>query len=606
MLHPENRLTLINAMRPPAGFRFESAMAVTFTLDLKALLAAPAALTLTGHATEGGGEPDDDTLEPVEFVHALRSHADRLTVFSQAGEIALPPSRRAFAFLERAILPVSAPRRGGVVHPKVWVIRYQTAEDPARQQAIEQRLRVLISSRNLTFDASWDTMVRLDEASASAGASLQPLGELFTGLLNHCSVDVTQDHRIRVLSLAEALKNTLFALPEGVDDLRVHVLGLEHTRSPLPIAADRSLIISPFVGDDFFAGVHAAKIDELVSRPESLDCLTKASLSKMDKIYTFDDSGPLDHDGEEAASPFDPGRPLAGLHAKVFAFEEGQQANLFLGSANATGAAFRRNVEVLVELVGRTVVLGIDQLCGADDDQSLSDLFHDYRRPSPPPEPDSESASPLDRARRTIAELDFEGEVEPSGADWAVTYRTTGPIRVPEGVMICCWPLPAIGHQRDVPVGRPLRQRFETSLKQLSGFLAFEVSDAEGAASRFVVPVPLANIPEQRDHLLLRHLIGNAERFLRYLLALLDEADGELSLVDAVEGATRDDPGDGNNVVSLPVLEKLLRTVRRDPARLAGLNPLITDLAADGVLPEGFAELWETVHDVAAEEAVRR
>ena len=48
MLQPTNRLTLIDAMRPPAGFGLESAMAVTFTLDLRALLAAPAAFALTG------------------------------------------------------------------------------------------------------------------------------------------------------------------------------------------------------------------------------------------------------------------------------------------------------------------------------------------------------------------------------------------------------------------------------------------------------------------------------------------------------------------------------------------------------------------------------
>ena len=91
MLQPTNRLTLIDAMRAPTGFRFESAMAVTFTLDLRALLAAPAALALkqiTTVASDGGAH------EPIELLHALRSHASKLTVFNQVGEIALPPSRQ--------------------------------------------------------------------------------------------------------------------------------------------------------------------------------------------------------------------------------------------------------------------------------------------------------------------------------------------------------------------------------------------------------------------------------------------------------------------------------------------------------------------------------
>ena len=201
MLQPTNRLTLIDAMRPPAAFRLESAMAVTFTLDLRALLAAPAAMALTESAsTTSDGSP----YEPIELLHALRSHASKITVFSQVGEIALPPSRRVFAFLERTVVPVDAPL-GGVVHPKVWVLRYEVVEQPTNSQQPEQRLRVLVSSRNLTFDASWDTVVRLDEATDAAGVLLGPVGELFEGLLGAAVGTVSTYHRDRVLSLSAAL-----------------------------------------------------------------------------------------------------------------------------------------------------------------------------------------------------------------------------------------------------------------------------------------------------------------------------------------------------------------------------------------------------------------
>src|SRR5690606_22370286 len=110
--------TLIDAMRPPPGLRVDAAMAVTFTLDLRALLAAPAAFAMTN--ADGVMDPEHH-YEPIELIHSLRNNAGRITVFSQAGEIALPPSRRVFAFLEGCVVPVTAPR-GGVVHPKVWVL----------------------------------------------------------------------------------------------------------------------------------------------------------------------------------------------------------------------------------------------------------------------------------------------------------------------------------------------------------------------------------------------------------------------------------------------------------------------------------------------------
>ena len=603
MLQPTNRLTLIDAMRPPTGFSLESAMAVTFTLDLRALLAAPAAFAL---AEPDGIASDGDTHEPVELLHALRSHAGKITVFSQAGEIALPPSRRVFAFLERSVVPVSAPR-GGIVHPKMWVLRYEAVDESPDGQPHEQRLRVLIASRNLTFDASWDAVVRLDEAADGAGVRLEPAAELFEGLLGAAVGAVSTGHRSRVRSLSAALQTTRFALPAGVDDLRIHVLGLTRTPSPLPGTVERTLIISPFVTDDFFTAVRRAPVDELVSRPESLDLLRPDVLTDVTTVYGFDDGSTPDLAMEhERSSPDDPGRPLVGLHAKVFAFEDGGRARLFLGSANATGAAFNNNVEILVELAGPTAVLGIDRLCdGTEDEPGLRDLFTTYKGPGPPVDETSKTST-LDGARRALARLRFEGVVEESGSGWAITYRSPEPIPVLDGTKIHCWPLASAGNRRRVATGEPLEIRFETSLNNISGFLAFELDHEDGTLTGFVVPVPLVGVPEHRERYLLRELIGNAERFLRYLLALLDEDSGQMDLPDAVEGASQEAVADGNHPVNLPVLEKLLRTMQRDPAKLAGLHPLVSDLAEDEALPEGFAELWAMIHDVADTGAVAR
>jgi hypothetical protein len=598
MLQPNNRLTLIDAMRPPSGFGFESAMGVTFTLDLRALLAAPAAFALTG----SDSITDDGTqYEPIELLHAVRTHAGKVTVFSQVGEIALPPSRRVFAFLERSVIPVRAPL-GGVVHPKAWVLRYEALDDPR-----EQRLRVLIASRNLTFDASWDTLVRLDESVSGRGVDLGVLGDLFEGLMSTAStVGISPDHAQRVTSLSSALRAASFALPRGVDEIHLYVLGLTRTPSPLPLDADRSLIISPFLGGDFFTRVRPASVDELVSRAESLDLLDSTALGHVGSAYAFDDGSSADlGSAEERLSPSDPGRPLVGLHAKVFAFEISRRARLFLGSPNATGAAFSRNVEILVELAGSVENLGIDRLAdGTAEEPGLRSLFTTYTRFEPAAQ--AQEVTALDRARHAIAGLAIGGFVEESGTGWAVTYRSPEPVRAVDRAAIHCWPLASSGNRRRVAAGEPLDVRFETTLETISGFLAFEIRHGDGTRTEFVVPVSLRGVPEQRERVLLRALVGNAERFLRYVLALLDEDPTQMDFLDALDGERPGGMGDGLTAAGLPVLEKLLRTMRRDPAKLAALHPLVSDLAADDALPPGFAELWAMIYDVAVTGAGRR
>ena len=611
MLQPTNRLTLIDAMRPPAAFRLESAMAVTYTLNLQALLAAPAAFAIAGG---GDATTDATTARPIELIHALRRNAHKLTVFSEAGEIGLPPASRVFAFLEQAVVPVRAPL-GGIVHPKVWVLRYEASTDLDEISKGDQRLRVLITSRNLTFDTSWDTVLRLDESPGSHGARLGTVGELFEGLVRATVHDVSSDHSERVRSLADALRTARFALPAGVDDLGIHVLGLTRKPSPLPIAADRSLIISPFLTDDFFSRLGPRPLDELVSRQGSLDRLSESTLEPIEKISVLDstlddpsaaDTGDTPDDpGRPRLSVDDPGRPLVGLHAKVFAFEQEGRARLFVGSANATGPAFGRSLEILAELRGPIAELGIDRLIeGNGDEPGLRELFLVYHRLPDPNGPNGPTPD-LGHTRRAIARLPITGSVEKSGEGWAVTYRSAEPVPTVRDTEIHCRPLTTSGDKRQIAPGETFEERFETSLERISGFLAFELRHDSGEETSFVVPVPLEGVPEHRDRHLLKLLIGNAERFLRYLLALLYEDSTQVDL-PAVIGSIDTQQSAGSSAFSLAVLERLMRTMRRDPSKLLGLHPLVADLEADEALPKGFAGLWDAIHSVATEEAGRQ
>ncbi len=117
MLQPTNRFTLFDSLRPPEGFSFDACIATTFTLDLKALLTLPGIFAMHRDADAATDQP------PVEILHAIRKYARQITIFAQAGEIAVPPSTKVFGFLEGSVIPVTAPKKG-IVHPKVWVLRF--------------------------------------------------------------------------------------------------------------------------------------------------------------------------------------------------------------------------------------------------------------------------------------------------------------------------------------------------------------------------------------------------------------------------------------------------------------------------------------------------
>jgi len=177
MLAPRERQTLLASLRPPEGYRVDSVVATTYTLDLTALLVAPLAFSLLDMAVDGGHQPKDGDgeLDPYALLRAARDHADRMAVFCDATRIATPAKYRPlFTHLEKCVVQVCAPHEQGVFHPKVWVLRFVSDDGPVRY-------RLLCSSRNLTFDQSWDTLLALDGEltdRTNAIAANRPLSDL--------------------------------------------------------------------------------------------------------------------------------------------------------------------------------------------------------------------------------------------------------------------------------------------------------------------------------------------------------------------------------------------------------------------------------------------
>ena len=187
MLPPDSRRTALEMIRAPVGYQLDFAVLTTYTLDLEVLLALP--LSTLSHP-DGGLE--ELLADPLRLHQAIREAGDRVHAFVDAKGIGVPRGARPlYSMLESSVHAVRAPN-GGAFHPKVWVARFTPVEET---QANDDRLRVAVLSRNLTFDRSWDvaltseaelrsrrraarerTAERTDQRAAGAGRRRRPAG----------------------------------------------------------------------------------------------------------------------------------------------------------------------------------------------------------------------------------------------------------------------------------------------------------------------------------------------------------------------------------------------------------------------------------------------
>lgn len=582
-------------------------------MELAAALAVPVALSFQEweDETEGG----EKSLAPVAILDAVRRHAGKLTVVAEAGRIAVPRKPQSLLpLLEGAIHTVT--KSGGTFHPKVWVLRYVSANE-----ALEEiRYRVICSSRNLTFSRAWDAAVVLDgrieqDGTADEGGELAGFIEGVSDMIEASPTGLDRLRAEKLRLMAEECRNVRFELPDGVDAVSMHAIGFGQDFDFRPASkTNRRLTVSPFLGDSV-VGELAGPGSTLISRQEELDALPVNPLDNHEAVYVLSDL--TDAESGEGQPV---GDDLSGLHAKVFVEDRGWSSRMVVGSANASAKAFENNIEFVITLEGSMKRIGAKAILG-DSKTGLLKVLNPYVR-NELPEEDAESKEAeraVEQAVRVLARTAFELGITPaSGADRGVydlTLRATDESPVlPEAAEIHCRPI-SLDRERLVtllPETEYVATWHRVPTPRVTSLIAFEITAGQGKAKSsdsFVAKVQLADpLPQDRDVAITRQLISSRERLLGYLAFLLADPiveSGDFALIDAFApeepGPPGSDPTSGLAQASFPLMEKMVQAVDRNPASLDQIAGIIEELrkSEDGrdLLPEGFEQIWEPVYE---------
>ena len=601
MLAPEIRSLLTDGLRPPDGTRLDLAVATTFSLDLNAMLLAPLSFALFDSSRS-----DPVAADPIRLLEAVRRYGERITVYCQAGGISVPASKFSpvLSFIENSVVEVAPDQ--GVFHPKVWVLRFVDADGAHIH-------RLLVLSRNLTFDRSWDTMLRLDEdADTAAPVPTKPLVDF---LLAIPTIAVGDSRSDLIDELCRTIADATLSPPEPFTEAEFLPRGFGMAGYPFPETSDRALAISPFLDTDALAGLGYAKELILVSRPETLDRLGAAALDNVD-TRTLQRIAEVHPDDEPAQSdlPSENGTSLSppeGLHAKTYIFDIGREAEIITGSGNLTNAGWHRNVEFGVRLRGPKKGCGVTAaLDGPAEAPGLEALLSSYVPENAEGETDPAEATYLaiERAHSDLVASRPRLTADALDSDQVkVELRTDSPWTGPGKTTVRLLTTPA--QERTWGTGDPIAVWPALSRTSLTPYVVVETTAGEGktkATRMCIVKAALGGDIGDRASDLLAQLLGSKEDVLRYLILLLgDPSYDSWAAQLGGSGERHFKPIAGYGADDYALFEPLIRAAGRDEVALVRVASLVDDLrkleGGQDLTPDGFDDLWAAVWEVHQE-----
>lgn len=586
-----DRLNYGKLLAPPEGFELTKAIGTTYSLDLYALLAIPVSL-FYAKSMEG-----DFHLNRYDVLDAIRKSKDKVDLFCQRGKILVPKEyNNLLAFMEDCIEEVQPAIDNASFHPKLWILRFEKNKDVV--------YRLIVLSRNLTFDRSWDiayfsdgTPTKIEnEASIKLSKFIKNIYEKSGRKINN--------------SFIKELSKVSFENPFDFSDFETFPISPEIEKQSnlanplLDFKYKELLIISPFIDKSTLELLKKNNKDiTLLSRQEELDRLDANVLSGID-TYCMNE---LVANGEDYTDTEGHEPRSQNLHAKMYIGESNKTADWYLGSANCTSPALGRNTELLIKISAANSKYRLSQL--------KKDLFIDgpkyfipYLRSEIEIDEEVESVSKkIRQLTHKLCKLKFQGSIKSSHENenrtLIIDVDLTGIDLSPFTVKV------SIPHRQDqeedLISGQANSISFSNiAITNLSKYLVLTFH-YKGECQKGILVKMDITITDKREDLIFNTLINNKDKFYQYLQFLLSPQDLRNTLLIDSNSIGENKGQESNALQSLfginnPIYEALMLAASRDPKKLIEIDKVVNKLKdVDSEVVKDFMPIWTVFKEFA-------
>lgn len=596
--YKKDRIDYGRQLNPPDGFRMERAVATTYSLDLFAFLSIPVALfykkNLDGKVSENR----------MDIFDAIQKTSDRITVYCQKGKIKVPYSaNRIVSFIDQSIAEVLPDSAFIAFHPKIWVIRYV---NPTQKILY----RVIILSRNLTFDRSWDVAFTLNGfVTKHQVAESKPLATFIRHLSSFKDFAGSE-------TFIEDLGKTRFTSEPLFHSFRFHPTGFVPYTNPLAKTKWKDLtIVSPFLDQNalehFLQAADGKKC--LFSRKEELDKIHMSVLKKFHSCYALSQDIVEGEDFSNTQEESDDLPSKQNLHAKIFLGETPEgQTRWFIGSGNCSTPALERNHEFLVELLHEKAEtptkMITEALVGKDKNFQF---FEDYTRKQANPIKTDE----YDFRKVVYSILKYLEHKE----NLQVECRLRDETHDTYNILISLKPHTAFNkpdlvhsiapygwNAAPLPILTDSTMLYENiPVYNLSPFFIWKINNTKlDQEKSFITKLPVA-LPEHRKQAIFKSIIQDKQRFIQLIQFLLGSNDDIVFFRDLKEKHQAGKRRDNKLLnISANMYEEMLIAASRDPAKLKDIDNLIRKLEeskSEDLIPEEFHLLWKVFKQIVSD-----